>query len=51
LISGRGLAHTAGLTREQITDLPRYRTSDSYSELEKAVIAFAKAMPEPRRAP
>ncbi|UGT57715.1 carboxymuconolactone decarboxylase family protein [Nocardia asteroides] len=41
---GSALAHTAGLTREQITDLGRYRTSDAYSELEKTVIAFAEAM-------
>ncbi|WP_280300839.1 carboxymuconolactone decarboxylase family protein [Nocardia neocaledoniensis] len=41
---GSALAHTSGLTREQITDLGRYRTSDAYSELEKAVLAFAEAM-------
>ncbi|MFC4375556.1 carboxymuconolactone decarboxylase family protein [Nocardia halotolerans] len=41
---GSALAHTSGLTRQQITDLPRYRTSDAYSELEKLVIEFAEAM-------
>ncbi|MEV0331752.1 carboxymuconolactone decarboxylase family protein [Nocardia sp. NPDC050717] len=38
------LAHTSGLTREQLVDLPRYRTSDAYTELERLVIAFAEAM-------
>ncbi|MEV6660541.1 carboxymuconolactone decarboxylase family protein [Nocardia fluminea] len=41
---GSALAHTAGLTEQQLVDLPRYRTSDAYSELEKLVIAFAEAM-------
>ncbi|NKX88616.1 carboxymuconolactone decarboxylase family protein [Nocardia coubleae] len=41
---GSALAHTSGLSERQITDLPRYRTSDAYSELEKLVIAFAEAM-------
>ncbi|MFE1592614.1 carboxymuconolactone decarboxylase family protein [Nocardia sp. NPDC058705] len=38
------LAHTAGLSERQLTELHRYRTSDAYSELEKLVIAFAEAM-------
>ncbi|MFD5174747.1 carboxymuconolactone decarboxylase family protein [Nocardia sp. NPDC058379] len=41
---GSALAHTSGLTRAQITELPRYRTSDAYTELEKLVIEFAEAM-------
>lgn len=41
---GSALAHTSGLTRAQITELPRYRTSDAYTDLEKLVIAFAEAM-------
>ncbi|MFC9663700.1 carboxymuconolactone decarboxylase family protein [Nocardia sp. NPDC127606] len=41
---GSALAHTAGLTEQQLVDLPRYRTSDAYTELEKLVIAFAEAM-------
>ncbi|MFC4125693.1 carboxymuconolactone decarboxylase family protein [Nocardia rhizosphaerae] len=41
---GSALAHTAGLTERQIIDLPRYRTSDAYTELEKLVLAFAEAM-------
>lgn len=41
---GSALAHTSGLNQQQLTDLPRYRTSDAYSELEKLVIAFAEAM-------
>lgn len=41
---GSALAHTSGLSERQITDLPRYRTSDAYSELEKLAIAFAEAM-------
>lgn len=41
---GSALAYTAGLTERQLTDLPRYQTSDAYTELEKLVIAFAEAM-------
>ncbi|MBF6333053.1 carboxymuconolactone decarboxylase family protein [Nocardia transvalensis] len=41
---GSALAHSGGLTERQITELPRYRTSDAYSELEKLVLAYAEAM-------
>ncbi|MCP2279778.1 carboxymuconolactone decarboxylase family protein [Nocardia amikacinitolerans] len=41
---GSAIAQTSGLTERQITDLPRYRTSDAYTELEKLVIAYAEAI-------
>lgn len=41
---GSALAQSAGLTERQLTDLPRYRTSDAYTDLERLVIAFAEAM-------
>ncbi|WP_228001824.1 carboxymuconolactone decarboxylase family protein [Nocardia australiensis] len=41
---GSVLARASGLTESQITDLPRYATSDAYNELEKLVIAFAEGM-------
>ncbi|MBA4858325.1 carboxymuconolactone decarboxylase family protein [Nocardia farcinica] len=41
---GSALAHSSGVTEQQITDLPRYRTSPAYSELERLVIAYAEAM-------
>lgn len=41
---GSALAHSSGLTEPQLTDLPRYATSDAYSELEKLVLSLAEAM-------
>ncbi|MEV0708402.1 carboxymuconolactone decarboxylase family protein [Nocardia aurea] len=41
---GSALARSGGLTEQQIVDLPRYRTSTAYGELEKSVLAFAEAM-------
>ncbi|MFD0365822.1 carboxymuconolactone decarboxylase family protein [Nocardia sp. GCM10030253] len=41
---GSAVARSSGLTEHQLADLPRYRTSDAYTELEKLVIAFAEAM-------
>ncbi|MBH0779406.1 carboxymuconolactone decarboxylase family protein [Nocardia bovistercoris] len=41
---GSALAHSSGLTERQLLDLPRYRTSDAYDDLEKDVLAFAEAM-------
>jgi AhpD family alkylhydroperoxidase len=41
---GSALSHAGGLTEQQILDLPRYRTSDAYTDLEKLVISFAEAM-------
>ncbi|MFF0493127.1 carboxymuconolactone decarboxylase family protein [Nocardia sp. NPDC003482] len=40
---GSALANSGGLTERQITELPRYQTSDAYSELEKLVLAYAEA--------
>lgn len=40
---GSALALYGGLTERQLADLPRYRTSDAYSDVEKAVLAFAEA--------
>ena len=34
----------SGVTAEQLAELPRYRSSDSFSELEKLVIDYAVAM-------
>lgn len=41
---GSALANSSGLSERQLTELPRYRTSDAYSELEKLVIAYAEAI-------
>jgi len=41
---GSALAHSSGLSERQLTDLPRYGTSDAYSEQEKLVLALAEAM-------
>ncbi|WP_067845089.1 carboxymuconolactone decarboxylase family protein [Nocardia lijiangensis] len=41
---GSAIAQSAGVTERQITDLPRYRTSDAYTELEKLVISYAEAV-------
>lgn len=41
---GSAIARSTGLTEQQIVDLPRYRDSSAYSEVEKLVIAFAEAM-------
>lgn len=41
---GSALAHSSGLSEQQLLDLPRYRTSAAYSELEKLVLEFAEAM-------
>jgi AhpD family alkylhydroperoxidase len=41
---GSTLAHAAGLTERQITELPRFRTSDAYSDLEKLVLEFTEAV-------
>ncbi|MEV0252119.1 carboxymuconolactone decarboxylase family protein [Nocardia sp. NPDC050712] len=41
---GSALGRSAGLTEQQIADLPRYRTSTAYSELERLVLTFAEAM-------
>ncbi|QIS11020.1 carboxymuconolactone decarboxylase family protein [Nocardia arthritidis] len=40
---GSALANSAGLSERQITDLPKYKSSDAYSELEKLVLAYAEA--------
>ncbi|WP_067855596.1 carboxymuconolactone decarboxylase family protein [Nocardia shimofusensis] len=41
---GSALAHSSGVTEQQIADLPRYRTSPAYDDLERLVIAYAEAM-------
>ncbi|WP_051026965.1 carboxymuconolactone decarboxylase family protein [Nocardia higoensis] len=41
---GSAIAHSGGVTEQQIADLPRYRTSPAYNDLEKLVIAYAEAM-------
>lgn len=41
---GSALAHGSGIVEQQIVDLPRYKTSNAYSELEKLVIGYAEAM-------
>lgn len=38
------LSTADGLTEQQILDLPRYRESDAYDEVEKLVIEFAEEM-------
>ena len=41
---GSAVAHSSGLSEQQIVDLPRYRTSAAYTDLEKLVLSFAEAM-------
>ncbi|MEV6773363.1 carboxymuconolactone decarboxylase family protein [Nocardia sp. NPDC051030] len=41
---GSTLAQYGGITEQQIVDLPKYQTSDAYTDLEKLVIAYAEAM-------
>ncbi|MFE9582241.1 carboxymuconolactone decarboxylase family protein [Nocardia sp. NPDC006044] len=41
---GSALAQSSGLTEQKLLDLPRYRTSDAYTDLEVLVISFAEAM-------
>ncbi|MEU8896980.1 carboxymuconolactone decarboxylase family protein [Nocardia sp. NPDC048505] len=41
---GSALARSAGLSEQQIVDLPRHRTSAAYTDLERLVISFAEAM-------
>lgn len=41
---GSALASGAGITEQQLRDLPDYQDSDAYSEVDKLVIAFAEAM-------
>lgn len=41
---GSMLSRHQGITEEQLRDLPRYRDSDAFSELEKLVLDYATAM-------
>ncbi|GAC68091.1 carboxymuconolactone decarboxylase family protein [Gordonia soli] len=41
---GSALARGAGITEQQIRDLPRYTDSSAYTALEKLVISYAEAM-------
>lgn len=38
------LARRDGITEQQLLDLPKYRDSDAFTELEKLVISFAESM-------
>jgi AhpD family alkylhydroperoxidase len=41
---GSMLSRGGGITEEQLRDLPRYRDSDAFSEVEKLVLDYAVAM-------
>jgi AhpD family alkylhydroperoxidase len=41
---GSHLSREAGLTDEQLQELPRWRESESFSQIEKLVIEYAEAM-------
>jgi len=41
---GSAVGRAAGVTEEQLRELPRYEHSAAFSALEKAVIAYAEAM-------
>ncbi len=41
---GSVLAASSGVTEQQLRDLPRYRDSLAYNEVEKLVIAYAEAI-------
>ncbi|MEC3917600.1 carboxymuconolactone decarboxylase family protein [Nocardia sp. CDC160] len=41
---GSTLAHYGGITEAQVTELPKYKDSDAYNDLEKLVIAYAEAI-------
>lgn len=41
---GSALASGAGITEQQLRDLPRYEESTAYTDLEKLVIGYAEAM-------
>ncbi|NDZ93477.1 carboxymuconolactone decarboxylase family protein [Streptomyces sp. SID6673] len=41
---GSALARGAGVTEQQMRDLPNFRTSGAYTDLEKSVLAYAEAM-------
>lgn len=41
---GSAVGRAAGVTEEQLADLPRFQESDAFSSLEKDVIAYAAAM-------
>jgi AhpD family alkylhydroperoxidase len=41
---GSAIARKAGVTREQLTDLPRHRESPHFSERERLVLDYATAM-------
>jgi AhpD family alkylhydroperoxidase len=41
---GSMLGRGGGITEQQLRDLPRYRDSDAFSELEKLVLDYATAM-------
>ena len=41
---GTMVSRKAGVTKEQLADLPRYRESEHFSELERLVVDYAAAM-------
>ena len=41
---GSAIGRKAGVTKEQLADLPRYRESDHFGETEKLVLDYATAM-------
>ena len=41
---GSALSRSEGITEEELRDLARWRTSDRFDELERAVLAYAEAM-------
>lgn len=41
---GSALAHGAGVTEQQVRDLPRHETSPAFTELEKLVLSYAAAL-------
>jgi AhpD family alkylhydroperoxidase len=43
---GSAIGRKAGITKDQLADLPRYRESDLFDETEKLVLDYATAMTE-----
>jgi AhpD family alkylhydroperoxidase len=45
------MARAAGVTEQQITELPRWRDSKAFSEAERAAIAYAEAVTAGKKVP
>lgn len=41
---GSALSHAGGIAEAQLRELPRYRESDAFTEVQKLVLAFAEAV-------